>query len=229
MTTALALLLSMLFAADVPLAIAKVAGGPPYHVELRNTGTKPVNAWSFAVTSPNANGGIHREFHSADVYMSEVTGGLQGADPNLRPLQPGESRAVPVDALPPEASLQVIAVVLEDNTAYGDEQTIESLFQTRIAERDQLVRVVDIFDASIESQHGKTALEDLKRRMDADTTANETVPHRSARFAVDGWLQRIGPANEDDIDRSVRTYAAFVARQYEVAVKHAERKASPGK
>jgi hypothetical protein len=40
---------------------------------------------------------------------------------------------------------------------------------------------------------------------------------------VDAWLQRTG-ASDDDIDRSLRTYAAFVTRQYEAAVKHATRK-----
>src|SRR5262245_635699 len=94
-----------LAAADIPLAVAK-APGSANQVELRNTGTRPINAWAFAVTSPNASGGLHREFHSADVYMSEVTGGLQGAEPHLRALRPGESRAVPVDPIPGNATMQ---------------------------------------------------------------------------------------------------------------------------
>jgi hypothetical protein len=67
------------------------------------------------------------------------------------------------------------------------------------------------------------ALQDLKRRLAAGENTRETAPHRSARQAVDAWLQRAG-ASDDDVDRSVRTYVAFVTRQYEAAAKHATRK-----
>src|SRR5438876_7323180 len=130
MTWPAALLLAAVSAAELPLAIAKVA---PNQVELRNTGTQAINAWAFAISSPNASGGIHRVFHSADVYMSEVTGDLHGAAPHLQRLMPGQSRAVPVDPIPADASLQLLAVVLDDDTAVGDEQTIASFFQKRAA------------------------------------------------------------------------------------------------
>lgn len=224
MTWAVALMLSLVYAADVPLAVGKITVGPPSQVELRNTGTQPINAWAFAISSANPNGGIHRVFHSSDVYMSEVTGGLQGAEPHLRLLQPGESRALPVDPLPRDASVQVLAVVLEDNTAYGDDQTIASFFQKRLVERDELKRVVDVFNATQPALHGGAALEDLKRRFAAGAGAVESVPHRSARQAVDAWLQRATTASEDEVERSLRTYVAFVSRQYDVAAKHAERK-----
>src|SRR5919198_6384 len=106
-----------LVATDPPLAVGKATPGAT-QIELRNTGTQPINAWAFAISSPNASGGIHRVFHSSDVYLSEVTGGLQGAEPHLRLLQPGESRTVPVDPLPQDASVQVMAVVLADNSAF---------------------------------------------------------------------------------------------------------------
>jgi hypothetical protein len=222
MTSTISLLVVALLAADPPLTIGKITTGAT-QVELRNTGTQPINAWAFAVSSPNASGGIHRVFHSSDVYLSEVTGGLQGAEPHLRLLQPGDTRAVPVDPLPAGASVQVVAVVLDDNTAFGDDQTIASFFEKRVAERDGLQKVVDTFNAALQSQRGAAALQDLKRRFAAGEGAAESVPHRSARLAVDAWLQRTG-ASDDDVDRSLRTYAAFVTKQYEAASKHATRK-----
>ena len=222
MTSTISLLVVALLAADPPLTIGKITTGAT-QVELRNTGTQPINAWAFAVSSPNASGGIHRVFHSSDVYLSEVTGGLQGAEPHLRLLQPGDSRTVPVDPLPAGASVQVVAVVLDDNTAFGDDQTIASFFEKRVAERDGLKKVVDTFNAALQSQRGAAALQDLKRRFAAGEGTAESVPHRSARLAVDAWLQRTG-ASDDDVDRSLRTYAAFVTKQYEAASNHATRK-----
>jgi hypothetical protein len=221
MTSAVSLVLALLVV-DLPLNVGKLTTGAT-QVELRNTGTQPINAWAFAISSPNASGGIHRVFHSSDVYLSEVTGGLQGAEPHLRLLQPGDSRTVPVDPLPAGASVQVVAVVLADNTALGDDQTIASFFEKRVAERDGLKQVVDVFNAALQSQHGMAALQDLKKRFAGGEGAAESVPHRSARLAVDAWLQRTG-ASDDDVDRSLRTYAAFVTKQYEAAVKHATRK-----
>ncbi len=218
----LALLISIL-AADLPLVVGKITAGPASQIELRNAGNRAINAWAFAISSPNASGGIHRVFHSADVYLSEVTGGLQDAEVHLRLLQPGETRAMPVDPLPDGASVQVVAVVLDDNTAYGDDQTIASFFEKRVAERDGLKHVVDTFNAVLQSQKGAAALQDLKRRFAEGATATESVPHRSARLAVDAWLQRTG-ASDDDVDRSLRTYVAFVTKQYEAAAKHATRK-----
>jgi hypothetical protein len=221
MTSAISFLLTLLVA-DLPLTIGAVAPGAT-QVELRNAATQPINAWAFAISSPNASGGIHRVFHSSDVYLSEVTGGLQGAEPHLRLLQAGEKRTVPIDPLPAGASVQVVAVVLDDNTAFGDDQTIASFFEKRVAERDGLKQVVDTFNAALQSQRGMAALQDLKRRFAVAGDAAESVPHRSARLAVDAWLQRTG-ASDDDVDRSLRTYADFVTKQYAAAAKHAQRK-----
>jgi hypothetical protein len=225
------LLLPFAYAADIPLVVtivgsqqAGVTSGPFNQVELKNTGTQRINAWSFAVSSATSSGGFRREFRSADVYMSEVTDGLQGADPLLRILQPGETRVLPVDPLPMDASVQVIAVVLEDNTGIGDDQTLAGFFQKRVAERDEFKTVVDIFDAVLGSQRGAAAIEELKRRFAAGADTAEPAVHRSARMAVDSWSQRLGSVPEDEIDRSLRTYAAFVTKQYEVAAKHAVRK-----
>ena len=221
----LALALSSVVASDPPLTVAKVTVGPPSQVELRNTGTKPINAWAFAISSRNADGGFHRVVHSADVYLSEVTGGLQGAAPHLQRLNAGESRVVSVDLLPSYASVQVLAVVLDDNTAIGDEQTIASFFHQREVQRDQLKSVVDTFNAVLQQTHGAAALEELHRRFASAGSEDQSVPHRSARDAVEGWLQKAKNATADDqLDASVRSYVAFVTRQYEVAAKHAQRK-----
>jgi hypothetical protein len=212
-----------LFAPDMPLT-ARLIPGPAPQVELRNTGTQPVNAWAFAVSSPNDRGGIHREFHTADVYLSEVTSGLQGAAPHLNRIMPGETRTVPIDAVPAGASVQVTAIVLEDNTAIGDEQTIASFFEKRVVERDQLKRVVDVFNAVLPTMRGAAALDELQKRLSSSTADADSVPHRSAREAVSAWIQRARTASSDEIDSSVRTYAAFVAKQYDVAARHGTRK-----
>ena len=222
MTWSIALLLTLLYAADLPLIVGKVTVGPPSQVELRNAGTQPINAWAFAISSPNASGGIRRVVHTSDVYMSEVTGGLQGAEPHLKVLQPGESRAIAVDPLPAQASVQVLAVVLADDTAFGDDQTIAAFFQKRAAERDELKRVVDIFNAALQAQPGAAALQDLKRRFDAGAGADESAAHRSARQAVESFLQR-ATGNADDVLPALRTYVGFVTKQYDAAAKHAQR------
>jgi len=206
------------YAADYPLSLAKSGSN---QVELRNTGTQPINAWAFAVTSPNASGGIHRVFHSADVYLSEVTSGLQGAAPHLQRLMPGETRIVPTDSMPADASLQVVAVVLDDDTASGDDATIAQFFEKRVAERDALKRVVDTFNAVLAQKHGTAALDELKQRFGA---GEESIPVRSARDAVTAWADKAKTGSADDIDRSMQTYVQFVTRQYEVAAKHAARK-----
>src|SRR5262245_11951423 len=178
MTLITALLLETVYAPDLPLAITKAG---PSQVELRNTGSQPISAWAFAISSPNASGGIHRVIHSADVYMSEVTGGLQGAAPHLQRLMPGQSRTMPVDPMPADASLQVIALVLDDDTGLGDDQTIASFFQKRVAERDALNGVVDAFNAVVPQKQGAAALEDLTRRFTSGSGADEHVARRSAR------------------------------------------------
>src|SRR4029450_10420043 len=109
MTSGVSLVLALLVV-DLPLSVSKLTTGAT-QVELRNTGTQPINAWAFAISSPHASGGIPRVFHSSDVYLSEFTGGLPGAEPHLRLLQPGDSRTVPVDRLPAGASGQEGVVV----------------------------------------------------------------------------------------------------------------------
>jgi hypothetical protein len=222
MCSALAFALVTLIAADTPLVGRIVPGSSP-QVELRNGGDLAVTAWSFAVVSPTATG-THREVHSADVYLSDVTRGLPQASAHLDWLRPGQSRTIPVDAAPAGASVEIVAVVLEDGTAMGDADTIASFFAHRAAERDELKKVVDTINAATQSRHGTAALEELRRRFADGAGANESTPHRSAREAVAAWQQKATTASADDIDRSIRTYVEFVAKQHAAAAKHAQRK-----
>lgn len=212
-----------LVASDPPLAGRLVSGAKPT-VELRNTGSRTITAWSFAVSSPNPKGGIHRETHSADVYLSEVTRGLPRAPNHLDWLRPGESRTIPVDAAPPGGSVEILAVVFDDGTAWGDPKTVKSVFDQRAIERDELGKVVATFDAVLPAQKGVAALEELQRRFAASTAGQESPPHRSAREAVDAYLQKAKAHDPEDTDHAVRTYADFVRKQHELAVKHAQSK-----
>jgi hypothetical protein len=222
MGSALALALVVFGAADMPLVGRVVPGSNP-QVELRNAGDRAVTAWSFAVVSPTATG-THREVHSADVYLSDVTRGLPQATAHLDWLRPGQSRTIPVDAAPAGASVEIVAVVLEDGTALGDADSIATFFAQRSAERDELKKVVDTINASIQTKHGMAALEDLQRRFADGAGANESTPHRSAREAVAAWQQKARTASQEGVDRSIRTYVEFVTKQYEAAAKHAQRK-----
>src|SRR5207253_6173402 len=84
MTFILALATTVVALAEpaIPMS-ARVVAGSPARVELTNTGAQPITAWSFAVVSPNAQGGTHRELHIADVYLSEVTRDLPRSPQHL--------------------------------------------------------------------------------------------------------------------------------------------------
>src|SRR5262245_41059166 len=215
---------AVLAAADAPLSPRLIPGSPPA-VELRNPGAKAATAWSFAVSSPNPNGGIHRELHSADVYLSEVTRGLPRAPNHLDWLRTGETRTVPVDAAPPGATVEIMAVVFEDAATWGDQKTLTEFFTKRAAERDELGKVVATFDGVVPAQKGVAALEELHRRFAASAAGQEATPHRSAREAVDAYLQKAKAPTPEDTDQALRTYIEFVRKQHDLAVKHAQPKA----
>jgi hypothetical protein len=219
----LAALSAALVAAEPPLAARLVSGTQP-SVELRNTGSRAVTAWSFAVSSPNANGGIHREGHFADVYLSEATRGLPQAPNHLDWLRPGESRTIPVDAAPQGATVEVLAVIFDDATAWGDAKTVKEFFDKRAAERDELEKVVATFEAVLPAQKGTAALEELNRRFAAGAGAAESTPHRSAREAVAAFLQRAKAPTPEDTEQALRTYVDFVRKQRDLAVKHAQQR-----
>jgi hypothetical protein len=175
------------------------------------------------MTHPEA-GRTHRVIHTGDAYLAEVTRDLPRSSPHLDWIPPGQSRVLPLDPQPPDATVEVMAVVLEDGTALGEPQVLKSIFDKRVMERDELRKVVDAFNAVLPSKRGAAAIDDLKSRFSASSGAEESTPHRSAREAVDAFAQKAAAGKADEADQSLRTYAAFVKRQYDVAAKHAVRK-----
>jgi hypothetical protein len=203
---------------------ARILAGPPPSVELTNTGPQPVTAWSFAVVSPNGQGGTHRETHTADAYLAEVTRNLPRAPQHLDWLQPGKSVRIPVDTAPPGATVEIVAVVFADRTAEGDPETLQTFFAHRRIERDQLRDVTETFDGVLSAQHGVAGLRALQARF--ASAPPDSVPHQTARDTVAAYLAQAerGPEVAESAEQQLRQYAAFVKKQYELAVTHAERR-----
>ena len=198
---------------------ARIILGTSPAVELTNKGTQPITAWSFAVVSPNAQGGTHRETHTADVYLAKVTRDLPRAPEHLDWLDPGKSMSVPVDTAPAGASVEIVAVVFADRTADGDAATVQSFFDHRRAERDQLRAVSQAFDEVLQTHHGPAALHALESQLSG---GDDSVPRRTARDAVAAYLAKAQNASDDALDQQLRQYAAFVKKQYALAATHAE-------
>jgi hypothetical protein len=220
-TIFLTALISTVLAADVPVTVSDVVTGPSSHVRLTNTASQPVTAWSLAATTRSDNGRIHREIYTADGYLSEVTHGLPGATERLERLMPGESRQVALDALQPGTTVDVIAAVLEDGTAFGEEDAVAAVFAHRAKERDGLKAVVDAFNDVLPAKHGAEALTALRERFTALVQRDQSIPCRAALDAVQAYQQKTNP---DEIDNSLRSYAGFVQKEYALADKHATRR-----
>jgi len=215
----LALISAVFAAAESPLTVSDVVTGPSSHVKLTNTAAQPVTAWSLAATS-TSDGRTHREVYSSDGYLSEVTHGLPGANERLERLMPGESRQLPLDPLPAGTTVEVVAAVLADGTALGDEQAIAAIFAHRAKERDALKAVVDAFNDVLPARHGAEALTALRERFAALAQRDESIPCRAALEAVQTFQQKAGA---EEIDNSLRTYAAFVQKEYALAERHSKR------
>lgn len=207
--------------AELPLTIGQIVSGPSSRVTLTNKAAQPVTAWSLAVVT-QANGRTHREVETVDGYLTEVTHGLPGSAERLERLLPGQSRDIALEPLPPDAKLEIVAVVLDDGTAMGDAQVIRLIFERRIAERDALQAVVQAFNDVMRTEHGLAALEALRERLAAVAARAESQPARAALEAVQTYHARGG--SPDAIDQSLRTYVEFVTRQYELAARHAQQK-----
>jgi hypothetical protein len=214
---------SMAQTAQSPVTISDVVTGQASHVQITNSARQPVTAWSLAATTPTANG-THREVYTTDGYLSEATHGLPKAAERLERLMPGESRQLPLDPLPAGASVEVVATVMDDGTAMGDEAALASIFANRVKERDALKKVVDAFNAVLPAKHGAEALSTLKERLAALVAQNDNVPCHAALDAVQTYEKKGQP---DQVDQSLRTYADFVNREYQLAVKHSQRKSVP--
>ena len=214
-----------LFAADaaLPLVADKLVTGQHAHVTLTNRANQPITAWALAVITHPAPGRTHREVETADGYLSEATHGIAGSAERLERLLPGQSREIALDPLPDDATVDVAAVVLDDGTAIGDEKIIAPIFDKRLKERDAFGAVVASFSDVLAKAHGEAALDMLRTRLDA-LPERDTVPCRAAIDAVDTYKQRVHDRTPEQIDESLRTYAAFVTREWELAKRHAERK-----
>jgi hypothetical protein len=208
-------------AAESPLIISDLVTGNAGTVRLTNSGSQPVTAWSLAAITEPAPGRTHREVYTVDGYLSEATHGLPKAAERLERLMPGESRDLPLDPLPSGAKVEVIATVLDDRTAIGDEDALHAIFANRAKERDALKTVVDAFNEVLPTLHGAEALSALRDRFRALVAREDNVPCHAALDAVQTY-QSAGDAAQ--IDRSLRTYADFVTREYDLAVKHSQRR-----
>jgi hypothetical protein len=210
----------VVFAAEIPLTVSDVVTGPESHVRLTNTSTQPVTAWSLAATTQSG-GRTHRDVYTVDGYLSELTHGLPGAAEHRERLLPGQSREIPLDPLPAGATVDAVAVVLDDGTAIGDEAALAPIFAKRAKERDALKAVADAFGEVLPAQHGADAIAPLTERLNALAQRDDSLPCRAALEAVQS-LQRGMPA--DQIDQSLQKYGQFVGRQYELAAKHSQRR-----
>jgi hypothetical protein len=208
------------YAADMPVTVSDVVTGAQSRVRLKNTSNQPVTAWSLAATARAESGRTHREVYTVDGYLSEVTHGLPGSEEHRERLMPGQTRDVPLDPLPAGATVEIIAAVLDDGTAVGDQEVIAQIFAKRAKERDALKAVVDGFNAVLPSKRGAEALAALKQRFSALVQQNDAIPCRAALDAVQQFETKGG----GDVDQALRTYADFVNREYELAVKHARRR-----
>jgi hypothetical protein len=206
---------------ESPLTVSDLVTGEASHVRITNTGGQPVTAWSLAATTQSAGGRTHREVYTTDGYLSEATHGLPKAAERLERLMPGQSRELPLDRLAEGAKVEVIATVLDDRTAIGDEAALAAIFANRVKERDALKAVVDAFNAVLPAKHGADALSALADRFSALVAREDNVPCHAALDAVQAYARK---GEAEQIDTSLRTYAAFVSKEYELAAKHSQRK-----
>jgi len=221
LSSAVLIAASTAFAAEIPVTVSDVVTGASSHVRITNTSRQPVTAWSLAATTERPEGGTHREVYTTDGYLSEATHGLPKAAERLERLLPGESRELPLDPLPPGAKVDVVAAVLDDGTAVGEEKALAAIFANRAKERDALKAVVDVFNAVLPDKRGAEALSALRERFAALVQQNDSVPCHAALDAVQAYERK---AQAPEIDTSLRTYADFVNREYQLAAKHSQRK-----
>jgi hypothetical protein len=217
----LATMVSAVLAAESPLIVSDLVTGESSRVRITNTSRQPVTAWSLAATTEKPGGGTHREIYTTDGYLSEVTHGLPKAAERLERLMPGEARDLPLDPLAAGARVEVIATVMDDGTAMGEEAALAPIFANRVKERDALKAVVDAFDAVLPAKHGADALSALKARFSALLERDDNVPCHAALDAVQAYERK---AQALEIDNSLRTYAQFVTKEYQLAVKHSQRR-----
>ena len=127
---------------DVPLSIVVREGAESGRrdVELTNTGTKPVVAWSIEVVGA----GGRRSGMAGDAYVQ-----LLGDRPDDKILHPGVPTVVAwrsSDRLD-GATITPLAVIYADATAIGDTGHIERIFASRRAQAESLAEVIPKLEA----------------------------------------------------------------------------------
>ncbi len=80
-----------------------------------------------------------------------------------------------------------------------------------------------MFSDVLASTHGVDALDALRARIDALPNRDQ-VPCRAAVETIDTYKQRVEDRTPEQMDESLRTYAAFVTREWELAKKAATRR-----
>lgn len=208
-------------AADSPVIVSDVVTGEASHVRITNSARQPVTAWSLAASTEAPGGRTHREVYTTDGYLSEVTHGLPKAAARFERLMPGETRELPLDPLAAGARVEVVAAVMDDGTAIGNEKAVASIFANRVKERDALKAVVDAFNEVLPAKRGSEAIAALKERLGALVENNDNVPCHAAFDAVQTY-ERKGQPNQ--VDRSLKTYVEFVTKEYALAQKHSQRR-----
>jgi hypothetical protein len=219
----LVLLGAAAYAADLPLTVSDVVTGPKSHARITNRSNQPVTAWSLAVVTPTASG-THRDVETVDGYLSEATSGLPGSSPRLDRLLPGDARDIELETVPSDATIEVLAVVLDDGTAIGDEPIIAAIFERRVKEREALQAVVDAFNATLPNMPSPSALDELRNRLQALVQRDASVACRAALETVETYRTRAASANPEDVTQALSRYAAFVTSEYELAKKHSQRR-----
>ena len=124
--------------------------------------------------------------------------------------------------MPEGATVEIVAVVLDDGTALGDETVIGSIFARRAKERDALGAVARRSRTCCAPRTGSRRSMRCAAGCTAIAQREESLPCRAAIDAVDRY--RTARADPAAIDQSLGTYAAFVTREYDIAAKHAQRK-----
>jgi len=215
-------ILAAVNAVDLPLSTSDLVTGPHSRVTLTNKADQAVTAWALATVTHSTGGRTHREVEIADGYLTEATHGLPGSTERLERLGPGQSRQIALDPVPEGATVEIVAVVLDDGTALGEEPIIGDIFNRRVKERDALGAVADAFRDVLRNQQGVAALDALRSRLTAIAQREQSLPCRAALDAVETY--RVKSGDPAALDQSLGTYAAFVTREYELAVKYAQRK-----
>ena len=83
--------------AELPVAASHLVTGPNSHVELTNTSSQPVTAWTLVVTTTEKDGTTHRSTETVDAYLSEVTKEFSGMSDRVDRLLPGQSREIALE------------------------------------------------------------------------------------------------------------------------------------